>query len=183
MDLPYELTDLLRLAYSAEKAAAFAYQGHSGAIKDQDDKIRIREIENDEWIHRAEVLSLMKQYKTPVSWWYEVKYHIIGRTIGWSCYVIGWFMPIYFAGRLESGNVNEYYRMKDLFHTEGITEHDDILIEMGIKEKEHEVFFLQKIKNHPWLPFFERVFGWGASKSYNEVELDEADYPEHNNHR
>ena len=79
MNLPYELTDLLRLAYSAEKAAAFAYQGHSGAIKDPDDKIRIREIENDEWIHRAEVLNLMQQYKIPVSWWYEVKYYIIGK--------------------------------------------------------------------------------------------------------
>jgi hypothetical protein len=87
--------------------------------------------------------------------------------------VIGWFLPIYFAGRLESGNVNEYYHMVELFHTMGITEHDDILIEMGIKEKEHEVFFLSKIKGHWLLPIFEQVFSWGANKSFNDVDLPE----------
>ena len=173
MDLPYELTDLLRLAYSAEKAAAFAYQGHAGSVKDEGDKIHIREIENDEWIHRAEVLSLMRQYDISISRWYELKYHIIGKGISWSCYVIGWFMPMYFAGRLESGNVNEYYHMVELFHTMGITEHDDILVEMGIKEKEHEVFFLNKIRTHKLLPLFEKIFSWGATKSFNDVELPE----------
>ncbi|MCW3127729.1 MAG: hypothetical protein JWO03_3387 [Bacteroidetes bacterium] len=173
MDLPYELRDLLRQAYSAEKAAAFAYQGHAAAVKGLDNKTRIREIENDEWIHRAEVLSLMKQYNVPISWWYEFKYHIIGKFISYSCYVIGWFTAMYFAGRLESGNVNEYYRMVELFHTEGITEHDDILEEMGIKEKEHEVFFLSRIRSHPWLPLFEKLFGWGASKSYNPLDMDD----------
>lgn len=175
MDLPYELRDLLRQAYSAERAAAFAYQGHASSLpaKDHEDKARIREIENDEWIHRAEVLSLMHEYDVSTSLWYEIKYYLIGKLISWSCHVIGWFMPMYFAGRLESGNVNEYYRMKDLFHTEGITRHDDILEEMGVKEKEHEVFFLGKIRSHAWLPLFEKVFGWGASRSYNPIDLDE----------
>ena len=85
--------------------------------------------------------------------------------------MIGWFMPMYFAGRLESGNVNEYYHMVELFHTMGITEHDDILVEMGIKEKEHEVFFLSKIRTHKLLPLFEKIFSWGATKSFNDVEL------------
>ena len=172
MDLPYELSDLLRLAYSAERAAALAYQGHAGSVKDKNDKIRIKEIEDDEWIHRAEVLSLMRQYDISVSTWYEVKYYIIGKSISWSCYVIGWFMPMYFAGRLESGNVNEYYNMVKLFHTVGITEHDEILVEMGEKEKEHEVFFLSKIRTHKWLPFFEKLFSWGANSSYNDVDID-----------
>jgi len=30
------LIDLLKKAYSAEKAAAFAYQGHAGAVKNVD---------------------------------------------------------------------------------------------------------------------------------------------------
>ena len=171
IDLPYELIDLLQLAYSAEKAAAFAYQGHAGSISDESDKIRIKEIEDDEWIHRAEVLKLMQEYDIPISKWYEVKYQIIGKSISWSCYVIGWFMPMYFAGRLESGNVNEYYRMVDMFHAKGIAKHDEALIEMGIKEKEHEVFFLSKIKTHKWLPLFEKVFSWGANSSFNDVNL------------
>ena len=34
MSLQKELINLLQLAYSAEKAAAFAYQGHAGSVKD-----------------------------------------------------------------------------------------------------------------------------------------------------
>lgn len=170
MKLPKELSSLLKLAYSAERAASFAYQGHAASVKDTEEKEAIREIENDEWIHRSEVLEIMKKYDVPISKWYEIKYFCIGKCISWSCYVIGWFIPMYFAGRLESGNVNEYYRMIELFHQIQITEHAAILEEMGLKEKEHEIFFLNKIKQHKWLPFFERIFNWGATKSFNNIK-------------
>ncbi len=62
------------------------------------------QIEIDEWNHRKEVLQIMKQYDIPVSKYYEFRFHVIGKTISASCYVIGWFMPFYFAGSLESGN-------------------------------------------------------------------------------
>ncbi|HNY54352.1 MAG TPA: hypothetical protein PKI86_01945 [Chitinophagales bacterium] len=168
--LQAELKDLLQLAYSAERAASFAYQGHAGAVKEPEDKKRIKEIEDDEWIHRADVLKIMQEYEIPISTWYEVKYFIIGKIICYSCYVIGWFMPMYFAGRLESGNVNEYFIMKDYFNQLNITKHDAILAEMGMKEKEHEVYFLSKIKTHKWLPFFEKVFSWGNNKSLNSIK-------------
>jgi len=168
--LQAELKDLLQLAYSAERAASFAYQGHAGAVKEPEDKKRIKEIEDDEWIHRADVLKIMQEYEIPISTWYEIKYFIIGKIICYSCYVIGWFMPMYFAGRLESGNVNEYFIMKDYFNQLNITKHDAILAEMGMKEKEHEVYFLSKIKTHKWLPFFEKVFSWGNNKSLNSIK-------------
>jgi hypothetical protein len=171
-----KLTDLLQRAYSAEKAAAFAYQGHSGSVKDKNEKIAIKQIEIDEWNHRKEVLQIMKQYDIPVSKYYEFRFHIIGKIISFSCYIIGWFMPFYFAGRLESGNVCEYFRMMQYFHELGILEHNQILFEMGIKEKEHEIYFLGKIKNKKLLPFFEKLFSWGSKKSFNDVDL-ERKYP------
>jgi len=167
-----ELTDLLQRAYSAEKAAAFAYQGHAGSVKDKTQKAEIRQIELDEWNHRKEVLAIMQQYDIPVSKWYEFRFHMIGKIISGSCYVIGWFMPFYFAGSLESGNVCEYFRMKQFFNSLGITKHDAVLYEMGIKEKEHEVYFLSKIKNNKLLPFFEKVFKWGNKKSANNIDMD-----------
>jgi hypothetical protein len=85
-------------------------------------------------------------------------------------------MPFYFAGSLESGNVCEYFRIKRFFNALGVKEHDQILYEMGIKEKEHEVYFLNKIRNNKLLPFFEKVFSWGSKKSFNNVNLDEK-YP------
>ena len=170
------LIDLLQMAYSAEKAAAFAYQGHAKSVKNPEEKKAIRQIEIDEWNHRAEVLQIMKQYNIPVSKYYEIRFHIIGKIISGSCYVIGWFMPFYFAGRLESGNVCEYFRIKHYFNELGIKEHDQIMYEMGIKEKEHEVYFYEQIKNSKMLPFFEKLFSWGPTKSFNNVDLDKK-YP------
>jgi hypothetical protein len=118
----------------------------------------------------------MQQYHIPVSRMYELRFHIIGKLISGSCHVIGWFMPFYFAGRLESGNVCEYFRMKQYFNALGITQHDELLYEMGIKEKEHEEYFLDKIKSHKLLPFFEKLFAWGKRHSYNNIDLDKK-YP------
>ena len=118
----------------------------------------------------------MQQYEIPVSKYYELKYYLIGKFIDYSCYLIGRFMPYFFAGKLESGNVCEYFVMMQYFHTLGIDEHDAVLYEMGIKEKEHEVHFLEIIKDAKWLPLFEKVFSWGAKSSANDVDLDQK-YP------
>ena len=85
-------------------------------------------------------------------------------------------MPFYFAGRLESGNVCEYFRMKHFFNSLGITKYDQVLYEMGIKEKEHEIYFLSRIKNKKMLPFFQKLFSWGNNSSANDVDLDKK-YP------
>jgi rubrerythrin len=170
-----QLTDLLKKAYSAEKAAAFAYQGHAASVKSLIEKAAIRQIELDEWNHRKEVLQLMKQYDIQPSKYYEFRFHVVGKIISFSCYVIGWFMPFYFAGRLESGNVCEYFRMKQYFNALGIKEHDRLLYDMGMKEKEHEVYFLEEIKTNKLLPFFEKLFSWGK-QSFNNIDLDKK-YP------
>lgn len=170
-----QLVDLIQMAYSAEKAAAFAYIGHAASVKNNEEKVAIKQIEIDEWNHRAEVMLLMKEYDIPVSKWYEFKFHVIGKLISGSCFVIGWFMPFYFAGRLESGNVCEYFRMKHYFNSLGIKKHDVVLYEMGMKEKEHEVYFLEQIKDSKLLPFFEKLFFWGKS-SFNNIDLDKK-YP------
>lgn len=167
-----KLVRLLQLAYSAEKAAAFAYIGHAGSVRNPDEKKAIRQIELDEWQHRETVLSIMQQYNIPISRYFEIKYHLLGRLISASCYLIGWFMPYYFAGRLESGNVCEYFIMMRYFNELGITRHDDVLYEMGIKEKEHEVYFQRGLQNNRLLPLFEKIFGWGNKHSSNDLDLD-----------
>lgn len=176
------LIDLLQRAYSAEKAAAFAYQGHAGSVKSPEAKKSIRQIEIDEWNHRKEVLDIMNKYDIPISRYYEFRFHIVGKIISFSCYVIGWFMPYFFAGKLESGNVCEYFRMKQYFNALGIYEHDKILYDMGIKEKEHEVYFLGEIKNSKLLPFFEKIFAWGNKKSFNNVDLAQKEPIENSGH-
>jgi rubrerythrin len=166
-----EAVKLLQMAYSAERAAAFAYVGHANSVKNQNEKKAIKQIEDDEWHHRIEVLKIMQEYNIPVSKWYEFRFYVIGKLISFSCYVIGWFMPFYFAGRLESGNVCEYFRLKIYFNSLGITKHDQVLYDMGIKEKEHEVYFYEQIKESKLLPYFEKFFNWGATQSFNNIDL------------
>ncbi|HLA56602.1 MAG TPA: ferritin-like domain-containing protein [Flavobacterium sp.] len=177
-----ELVDLLKKAYSAEKAASFAYQGHAASVKDKNEKKEIRQIELDEWVHRKEVLQIMNDFNVPVSKWYEFKFYIIGKVISGSCHVIGWFMPFYFAGRLESGNVCEYFRMKQYFNSLGIVKYDQMLYEMGMKEKEHEIYFLEKIKTNKFLPYYEKYFSWGSDSSFNNIDLDKKYPVEHSDH-
>lgn len=167
-----KLVKLLQLAYSAEKAAAFAYVGHAGSVRNLLEKTAIKQIEMDEWQHRETVLAIMRQYDIEPSRFNEIKYHVVGRIISASCYVIGWFMPYYFAGKLESGNVCEYFIMMKYFNELGITDHDAVLYEMGMKEKEHEVYFQKSLENNRLLPLFEKVFGWGNTSSSNDVDLE-----------
>ncbi|MES2647766.1 MAG: hypothetical protein V4717_12865 [Bacteroidota bacterium] len=169
----------LQKAYSAEKAAAYAYQGHAASLRKLAEKIAIRQIEADEWNHRAEVLLIMQHYNIPVSRLYEIRFAIIGRLIAASCFLIGWFMPFFFAGKLESGNVCEYFRMKQYFNSLGLHQWDLVLYEMGMKEKEHEIYFRDKVKESRVLPFFERLFNWGINKSANNIDLDKK-YPVEN---
>ena len=167
-----KLVKLLKTAYSAEKAASLAYIGHAKSVKNTEHKKAIKQIELDEWEHRAEVLKIMQQYDIKASKWLEFKFHIIGQTIAISCFVIGKFMPYYFAGVLESGNVCEYFVMMKYFRSLGITEHDEILYEMASKEKEHEVFYLKAVEESGSLPWFEKIFGWGKTKKMNDVDFE-----------
>jgi hypothetical protein len=166
------LVESLQRAYSAERAASLAYVGHAGSLKDPVAKATVKQIENDEWDHRRHVLAIMQRYDIPVSRSFEIRYYFIGKLIAGSCYIIGWFMPYFFAGKLESGNVCEYFVMMHHFHSLGIKDHDQILYEMGMKEKEHEVYFLEQIKDSRLLPIFERVFSWGRKSSHNKVDLE-----------
>ena len=166
------LVKLLQLAYSAEKAAAFAYVGHARSVRNSDEKRAIELIEHDEWHHREVVFSIMRQYGIRPSRFNEIKYHVIGKLLSMSCHVIGWFMPYFFAGRLESGNVCEYFVMMRYFNDLGITAHDEDLYAMGIKEKEHEVYFQKSLENSRLLPWFERIFGWGTRHSSNDLDLE-----------
>lgn len=60
------LIESLQRAYSAERAASFAYIGHAGSLKNLAEKAAVKQIENDEWDHRAHVLAIMQQYDIPV---------------------------------------------------------------------------------------------------------------------
>ena len=46
-----------------------------------------------------------------------------------------------------------------------------MLYEMGMKEKEHELYFLEQVKTSWLLPLFQRLFSWGPGSTANDVDL------------
>lgn len=166
------LDDLLRLAYSAERAAAFAYQGHAASVGDPAERAQIARIERDEWEHRASIKRLLDRRGLAPSRWLEWKYAGIGRVIALSCHVLGRFMPMYFAGRLESGNVNEYLLLIELTRGTALADEHACILEMARVEKEHELYFLACVAGHRLMPLFQRVFAWGPARSLNGLAVD-----------
>ena len=91
----------------------------------------------------------------------ELRMLLIGRAIGILCYVTGRFLPMYFAGRLESRNVGEYESAAAYACGLGLMEFETELRTMATVEKEHEVFFMETVAAHRLLPLMRRIFDWG----------------------
>jgi demethoxyubiquinone hydroxylase (CLK1/Coq7/Cat5 family) len=155
------LARLLQGAYSGELAAAYAYRGHWKSLRvGAAERARIRRIEDEEWVHREKVKAIMVALAVAPALSRERLMWTIGRVLGLSCHLTGWFLPMYFAGRLESGNVEEYEtaarHARQLGHAEFATD----LEHMARVEGEHEIFFREMVATHPLLPWMRRFFGW-----------------------
>jgi len=168
------LIHVLQGAFSGELAAGFAYRGHWKSVKNADERAAIQKIEREEWVHRTRVGEMISSLGGAPRRFREAKLWVIGRTIGLACHLIGWFLPMYFAGRLESGNVIEYQVAASHAAALGLKEFEADLLVMAQVEKEHELFFLNVITGHRLLPIVSSVFGWGALEQPSAEPVSEA---------
>jgi demethoxyubiquinone hydroxylase (CLK1/Coq7/Cat5 family) len=155
-----DLVRILQNAYSGEVAAAYAYRGRWKSLRDSPEKTRIKHIEEEEWDHRRRVGKWLEKLGSAPRSAREKVFWTIGRTLGVSCYVSGWFMPMYFAGRLESQNSVEYEDAALLAGELELYDCFDDLMEMARVELEHEEFFRTVVAGHRLLPIMKRVFRW-----------------------
>jgi rubrerythrin len=143
-----ELIRILRLAYSGEMAAAYAYRGHWRSVRDAATRTRIREIEEEEWHHRRLVGRMLEQLGARPNRAREFRAVVIGRTLGAMCHVVGWLLPMYGAGKLESRNIDEYEAAARHASRSGRTEFVDCLLHMAEVEWEHEKYFRACVAGH-----------------------------------
>src|SRR5271166_5660183 len=104
------LVQTLQAAYSGELAAALAYGGHWRSLPPGPDRDRVRDIEREEWDHRARVGGMLRELGAGPRRVRELRAWVTGNLLALLCRVAGWFLPMYGAGRLESRNVGEYER-------------------------------------------------------------------------
>jgi hypothetical protein len=143
-----DLVAILRLAYSGELAAALAYRGHWKSVSDDEDRRRIRQIEEEEWRHRDLVGAMLQDLGESPGRLREVRAWLIGRTLGLLCHISGWLAPMYGAGKLESRNVKEYEAAARHALACGRDEWIDCLLTMAEVEWEHEAFFRSRVLSH-----------------------------------
>ncbi len=139
------LVRILQMAYSGEMAAAYAYRGHWHSVKKAEERARICQIEQEEWHHRSLILGILEELGSKPERLRELKMFLIGRTLGLLCYLSGWFIPMYGAGRLEKQNVREYENAAEYASKCGKTQFLDCLLSMAELEWDHEVYFREKV--------------------------------------
>lgn len=163
-----QLIHILQAAYSGELAAANAYRGHWKSSKDPVERSQIQKIEQDEWTHRERVGEMLAFLEAEPVQAREIIFGTIGRTLGMGCYLSGWFFPMYFAGRLECSNVQEYNHAA--FHAGqlGLVDFEQELFKMAAVEQEHEDYFFEKVTGHVLLPLMKAVFRWGGVPKLGE---------------
>ena len=154
------LITILQNAHAGEVAAAYAYRGHWRSLGDSPEKLRIKEIEAEEWDHRRRVGNWLAKLDARPRPLREKMFWTIGRTLGVTCFLSGWFMPMYFAGRLESKNSVEYEDAAVFARELGMEDCVADLLDMARVEVEHEEFFRTVVAGHRLLPLMKRVFGW-----------------------
>lgn len=155
-----QLVKLLRMAYSGELAAALAYAGHWRSLKEPDERVTVQKIEREELEHRATVGEMLEALNEKPQLWRECMMWTIGQSVSLACFVIGYFLPMYFAGKLEHANVMEYEGAAEHAKHLGLERFIPQLHEMSATEREHEVFFSSKAVEHPLLPLVIAIFHW-----------------------
>ncbi|CAN5738431.1 hypothetical protein BH20ACI4_BH20ACI4_06640 [soil metagenome] len=160
-DTREKLIRLLQKAYSGELAAALAYNGHWKSLKDETEIRIIKKIELDEWQHRTRIGEMLSELDARPLFFREKVFYLIGRTIGFICHFCGDFMAAFFAGILESKNVQQYGLALQYAEEIGLEWYFDDFNEMEIAEAEHEFVLREMIKTHRFFPLFAFVFRWG----------------------
>ena len=148
-DSSQNLTTILQLADSGERAAAYAYRGHWKSVFDKEERARIKQIEDEEWHHRKLVGDMLRSLDAHPGNLREIRALIIGRGLGLLCHVMGWLAPMYGAGRLESRNILEYETAATYARDCGREDFIDCLLTMAEVEWEHENYFRSRIMLHP----------------------------------
>jgi len=144
------LIRVLQGAYSGERAAAFAYEGHARSVSDPIERADISKIRAQELEHRERVGRMFEVLGAAPDPRLEAVLTAVGRTISALCLVGGWFIPMYGAGRLEAGNIVEYEIAARLAAGAGLGELVDPLLGMAEVEWDHELYFRTKVESSFW---------------------------------
>lgn len=165
-DAKQKLIELLQKAFSGERAAALAYNGHWKSLEDETEIRIVKKIERDEWQHRARIGEMLFELNAKPLFIREKVFYLIGRSIGIICHFCGNFLASFFAGILESKNVDEYKQALIYAQEIGLEKYFEDFIAMEKAEAEHEFVLREMIKDDWFFPIFSFIFRWGKTADF-----------------
>ena len=165
MDARQELVRLLRRAYSGELAAARAYAGHWRSVRDPGERQAIRRIQQEELDHRERVGAMLRALGGRPGWLRERLMPLVGLAIAASCFVGGWYVPMYGAGRIERANIREYEVAARKAAAARLPRFAEDLLAMAEVEWDHEAWFHDRVRGH-WL---HRFGSWPAPPPRQDI--------------
>jgi rubrerythrin len=148
------LVDVLRRAHAGELAAALAYLGHARSLEDPREAAEVLTIACEELEHRRSVFRMLDDVGASPGKLRETLFLILGEGLGRLCRVSGWLAPMFGAGWLEAGNIQEYEEAAGIAIAAGRPELAPELLRMAEVEWEHERYFRSKVmasRVGPWL--------------------------------
>ena len=157
-DAKQNLIRILQNAHAGELAAAYAYRGHWKSVRNSEERSRIKQIEQEEWEHREGVLKWLHELDAEPRKFREAVFWTIGRSLGILCYVSGWFFPMYFAGRLESQNTQEYLDAAEFAKELGMQECVDEMMLMSAKGTRTREVFQRNGCNASAFAYYKNIF-------------------------
>ncbi|MEA3189600.1 MAG: hypothetical protein QOD77_182 [Thermoplasmata archaeon] len=160
------LVHRLRLAYAGELAAARAYAGHWRSVRDKGQKVDIQRIMREELAHRARVGEMMRELGARPGKPRDLWMGTVGTAIAASCFVGGWYVPMYGAGRIERRNIWEYEVAARLALQAERADFADELLGMAEVEWDHEKFFHDLVRGHRW---HRRFHSWPDPPPKGEI--------------
>lgn len=161
-----KLIKLLQAAHAGERAAALAYQGHARILRNREEIALINQIEADEWKHRAEIFEILQELGAKPAPFREFLMFSIGTVISFGCIFCRRYWAVFFAGKLEAGNVKEYAEARKYAEILGLENYAKCFNEMELTEFRHEKILQKMIAAHWLLPVSALVFGWGKGEKF-----------------
>lgn len=160
------LVQRLRLAYSGELAAARAYAGHWRSVRNPDQRASIQKIMGEELAHRERVGEMLVELGARPGWLRDRVMWCVGTLIAASCFVGGWYVPMYGAGRIEKRNIWEYEDAARRAVRAGCPNYVEEFLAMAEVEWDHERFFHDHVRSH-WL--HRRLGSWQDPPPRDEI--------------
>jgi demethoxyubiquinone hydroxylase (CLK1/Coq7/Cat5 family) len=135
-----KLIRMLRCAHSSELGAFHAYEGHIRSLSCPIERDKLRNIQNDEWMHVLALRRMLDQFNATPNRFLDLIFTLIGKTAAKISRITGRYLPMKGAALIEAIGFNAYREIASEASKCGNRLLVDELLQMALNEYMHEEY-------------------------------------------